>query len=678
MYSTKNIENILLSYLTRSQYNEWVGETIRTTGKSLRNIVNVRKGQAYQQIFGKQRRVWLPFDAINDNELKQQMQTDIMNKMSKSGYDDIQIKIRDIYSDYYLIKTKSYTTSRINTENILKTKSKQDILKMWIMGYIEDGNQKLKIGRVLNKMLEILNKQSFAEFLNDDKLRESMVYNITKLQEKFNNRYEDLKTWYPDNIIFAFNDKPDRYFICISRDPQDVGAMSTGQGWSSCQELGEKGDDYINFDDYNWHTKYDLIKGTCIAYLISEQQWKASQKNFISNRNDWKDENDNKMYFKESPLVGAVGRVLIKPFYNKNGQIYLYMGKYPKIYGDMIGAEQFLKTIENFLIEKQSNISGTFVLPDELYNETLGGKNAIEVKNGRVVGFSGYNNMLDKDPSNYDDREVEVLNELIEKISQSEDVPILYNTELGESVIENIPEVSVINSRLYDVGFNNINNVTIYTDDEYDYTQMFNSILTIMFNGDKSYPTKRYGYTNLNSDTLQDWLSWQNIDNNGRTFDKLKGRIYECDISTCSFDNCQNVDINDMIESMQYTEFYNCGVNFYTTLPIDNLCNDTKFKKCNITIYTENANYLVDDEGYNTFRDTSITFEDDSLSSEYVFYRDEFKDCNIIIKDIDNSDNLIFRDCEIDGESLPGEWKLKDGIDLSKPIKLTEEVLEEY
>ena len=97
MYSTKNIENILLSYLTRSQYNEWVGETIRTTGKSLRNIVNVRKGQAYQQIFGKQRRVWLPFDAINDNELKQQMQTDIMNKMSKSGYDDIQIKIRDIY-----------------------------------------------------------------------------------------------------------------------------------------------------------------------------------------------------------------------------------------------------------------------------------------------------------------------------------------------------------------------------------------------------------------------------------------------------------------------------------------------------------------------------------------------------------------------------------------------------
>ena len=139
MYSTKNIENILLSYLTRSQYNEWVGETIRTTGKSLRNIVNVRKGQAYQQIFGKQRRVWLPFDAINDNELKQQMQTDIMNKMSKSGYDDIQIKIRDIYSDYYLIKTKSYTTSRINTENILKTKSKQDILnkkKMRFWPYI--------------------------------------------------------------------------------------------------------------------------------------------------------------------------------------------------------------------------------------------------------------------------------------------------------------------------------------------------------------------------------------------------------------------------------------------------------------------------------------------------------------------------------------------------------------
>ena len=35
-----------------------------------------------------------------------------------------------------------------------------------------------------------------------------------------------------------------------------------------------KATESIQYNDYNWHTLYDVSKGTCVAYLVSAKKWK--------------------------------------------------------------------------------------------------------------------------------------------------------------------------------------------------------------------------------------------------------------------------------------------------------------------------------------------------------------------------------------------------------------------
>ena len=55
MYSTKNIEKILLAELSRWQYNQWMSDSLEQTDTTLRDTVKVYKNASFQQIFGKER-----------------------------------------------------------------------------------------------------------------------------------------------------------------------------------------------------------------------------------------------------------------------------------------------------------------------------------------------------------------------------------------------------------------------------------------------------------------------------------------------------------------------------------------------------------------------------------------------------------------------------------------------
>lgn len=53
--------------------------------------------------------------------------------------------------------------------------------------------------------------------------------------------------------------------VTISRNPYDVAAMSTGQGWTSCMDLKKRGSE--KDEDYTDSLIHDINKGTHVAYL---------------------------------------------------------------------------------------------------------------------------------------------------------------------------------------------------------------------------------------------------------------------------------------------------------------------------------------------------------------------------------------------------------------------------
>ena len=52
MYSTKNIENILLAELTRSQYDTFMEDVADSTDLSYKEIRNVRNSETFRKVFG--------------------------------------------------------------------------------------------------------------------------------------------------------------------------------------------------------------------------------------------------------------------------------------------------------------------------------------------------------------------------------------------------------------------------------------------------------------------------------------------------------------------------------------------------------------------------------------------------------------------------------------------------
>ena len=292
-------------------------------------------------------------------------------------------------------------------------------LLYWIKGYIPINNQIIKIGsyitQLINQLDKLINLGSWGH--GTERYQRDRLIQILA---KFNNRDNDSKL--PQDLYISGRNIPDEYvfkktvknrdklWICISRYPADVAAMSTGQGWTSCQDLDpDKTKVHLDYSNgYNWHTKYEVALGTCVAYLIKESAIKRSKKN-QNKPTKYDDRFEEKSSIPKTslfPLLSPTARILIKPFYgvDKNTEqerIYLST-KGCIVYGDDYGYRGWVNVVNNYIEERQSDISGMFYLPDELWNERDNDFDRIEVSDGSIVGYDGKRQTMSDEEGHYE------------------------------------------------------------------------------------------------------------------------------------------------------------------------------------------------------------------------------------------------------------------------------------
>lgn len=406
MYSTKNIENILknivlIAELSRKQEKTLMQDVSRDAEISYKEIWQVRKKEVYQRIFGNKYRIWIPLDTgvdiTNQNLNEYNTLYDKYNSSILLNY-----CADNIYRNFLVI---AEYFSEIPKD--LKNVSPAELVLYWIKGYIKVGKNIIKIGTLIKKLQTITKKSLNDPYIPDEdkEMFNEFIKKLNSSLDAFNKRDRDErlpKELYlagrnvPDEEIYGTSIKKDKLWICISRHPADIGAMSTRQGWASCQNLDKLDKNSIEYDHLNWHVKYDVALGTCVAYLITESNIKRSEER-QNVPNEYDDKFKGKTFIPKTslfPLLSPTARVLIKPYFSKDGQVYLTIGTRPVVYGDNTYFDIFTNTVNAYFEEKQSDISGTFTIPRELYNEALrGNKNTVKVKNGKITVTTGNNNM---------------------------------------------------------------------------------------------------------------------------------------------------------------------------------------------------------------------------------------------------------------------------------------------
>jgi hypothetical protein len=167
--------------------------------------------------------------------------------------------------------------------------------------------------------------------------------NITKLLQRFN---KDLLSEY--NHDKDIDNKNEDYKIVISRHPYDIAGMTTDREWhdDSCMEIRD--------GMYGYKVLDDVKQGSLVAYAIRKN---------------------------DTNINNPVGRLLIKPFENKNGRI---LATDRKIYGYSLTG--FKDTVEKWLAEKQPETNGIYTLHPDLYDD---GKNVVADRKFKDLSYIG-------------------------------------------------------------------------------------------------------------------------------------------------------------------------------------------------------------------------------------------------------------------------------------------------
>lgn len=133
------------------------------------------------------------------------------------------------------------------------------------------------------------------------------------------------------------------YQVVISRNPVDIAAMSTDRRWDSCMNI-RTGKNSKFVDE-------DIVEGTIIAYVIQHE---------------------------DLEIEDPINRILIKPFYNKDGDIKLVLDSKVYYHHNDKPIAGFLETVQCWLDSKQGVLKGFYTLNDYLYDDGL--SNTIESK----------------------------------------------------------------------------------------------------------------------------------------------------------------------------------------------------------------------------------------------------------------------------------------------------------
>ena len=383
----KNIQ-ALLAALTKEQYNQLMHDVVERTpdNKTFKDIKNVRNSQTFKQVFGNKQRIWIKAEGISfsdaDDEARS-IEAIQYETMVKDAYKTL------LYINNIIIAVENEAKGNGSfSENLEKIRSHssrnlQNNIKSWMQNiiYFYDMNDKIRQQKITGfvKML----KEKHAKYIDN-----VFVSSISDFDINMDTIYDNQihKESAPADITPLLNNN-DEMWICISRYPADVAAMSTDQNWTSCQNLDKDKNGKICYDKLNWHVKYDIMFGTCVAYTISKSSIDKSRA-----------ANPNNPLF---PLLHPKARILIKPWFDANGGVYLSVGKDPVAYGNKNHFVPFINAVDDYLEQHQSNISGEFTLPDELYNDYSEDEyNTLIVKNGKIIDVTGKDEMMQHDPYN--------------------------------------------------------------------------------------------------------------------------------------------------------------------------------------------------------------------------------------------------------------------------------------
>ena len=698
MYSTKNIEKILLAELTRSQYNTWFSDSLDQSEISLRDLVKFRQNNTFKKIFGNQRRIFIPFEIKKSEEERTELKNEIATKIRKdtlNAFPNINYTwakiihdIKTIYRNYFILNISdtlnAYEERRYN-RNIQKMAL--EYIDMYVNGYIVNpqNNKKEKFGKFVQKIIDLLRKKDNQISDSDD------TEELQEILKRFNERTD----WLNPDVVSIFSNKPQKWYAVISNDPQDVGAMSTGQGWTSCQDLDKNETGNIEYTDWNWHTLYDVSKGTCVAYLLNPVKWKQSQKDFIINRVKWREENTNKMYFKNAPIKGATARIAIKPFYgidnNNKGQLYLSIGTNPLVYGTTPIEKDFVQIVNDFLTDKQKDTNGKFVIPNELYNEGLGSDshastaNTVIVKNGIIVGIEGKNRMIRNRPIINKKIYKEIEKAIIDIFENpQEDLnfyeitykaygTLLFGTTFRDNNFQNRNErFYIAQSHFQNCKFTNIDDTITINHVLGAYDNLYMISMELFHIGVAR--DFRYYLDNAMHGIGNAYDAFENI-----VAKILPEYIQKNNLETTIFDNCEMSNIDFILVKNKNTiiknsELNNFDVNFLD-FNINNLYNNI-WNNIDINLFNcTNLNTIKHTNNqYSNCRILANNTTDAPL--DIYFIGDSFNNCEISIGHYleNNTYTIHFVDCTINGKFLEGEY-LWYKITETKYINLTVNLL---
>ena len=672
MYSTKHLENILLAELTRKQYRQFMDDVADSSGLYFKQIRNVRNSDTFKKVFGNKQRIWIPLDIeveYSTVDVKQKYERLFGKYYLYSNNDSI---IDILYNIYPLLEIWDELTNKqeIDVSEIYK----YDMLLYWIKGYIRVNNRIFKIGTLINRLMGIAKK---VYVNNSDKLQE-IAAKLSSILSNFKNRKAqidklpadllDAVNSLTDEDIYGTTIKKDRLYICISRYPADVAAMSTGQGWSSCQNLDhDETKTSVDYTDYNWHVKYDIAMGTCVAYLIKESAIRRSmQRQNVPTKYDKKFE--GKSFIPKTslfPLLSPTARIAIKPFYNEGkNQVFLTIGTNARVYGDNTYGSIFRDTVNDYLETHQSDISGEFRIPRELYNEGIGDYSTLVVEDGEIIDKYGANDMLEHENeySQYTTEEAEsILDEITHEINTDRDTAAIFNDNRidGWDYVGNLKLIyhAIMTScTVNDCKSIIVDNKEIDRYNEYNYSNFFEDAVASIYNNDTYFPDTTYNYPGVNRDTLIEWTEEL----------RYKGNVFNTEDETSTithteFENCGKIFFFNPNTYIKECHFTNIGTIYIYDIGIDQMLNDCEVINCKIVVLKDYGEIDADVIGKNWFEDVQFSIGKELYEKRFI--KSLFKNCSFIDVNkngIDKISDFEFENCTINDTKLSGKYVLRE------------------
>lgn len=192
--------------------------------------------------------------------------------------------------------------------------------------------------------------------------------NLTSIGKLLSN--EALKLFVNDPQRQGVATSQDDYMVVVSRHPYDIASMSTGRGWTSCQDLRAK-DYQVKF------VATDIKKGSLVAYLVKKI----------------KDKNHKRFGQFDVNIENPVARIKIVRYENPENPDEFYLVS-SKIYGNVGGLPQFKETVDDFCAKASKSANQNYEVDDQsVYLDSGLGKKLFIIKQMDDL-FSTKDNML--------------------------------------------------------------------------------------------------------------------------------------------------------------------------------------------------------------------------------------------------------------------------------------------